>query len=56
MIQTRACNTCDGMGEWDEMLPCSSPVQESPDYAQIICEDCGGTGVVDVDLDEEAGL
>ena len=39
------CPICDGLGEWDEgPLPATSPVQESPDYLQVICDDCGGEG------------
>jgi DnaJ-class molecular chaperone len=39
------CPTCDGLGEWDEgPLPAASPVQESPDYLQVVCDDCAGTG------------
>jgi len=38
------CLRCDGLGEWDELQPARSRVQESPDYKQIECPDCGGTG------------
>jgi len=38
------CLRCDGLGEWDELQPARSRVQESPDYKKIECPDCGGTG------------
>lgn len=38
------CPNCDGLGEWDEgQLPASSGATE-PDYRQVICPDCEGTG------------
>lgn len=39
-----ACPCCDGAGEWDEgPLPASSWASE-PDYRQVFCPQCGGTG------------
>jgi hypothetical protein len=38
------CPCCDGAGEWDEgPLPASSGASE-PDYRQVICPECEGTG------------
>lgn len=38
------CPVCDGAGEWDEgPLPASSGATE-PDYRQVICPECQGTG------------
>lgn len=38
------CPACDGAGEWDEgPLPASSGATE-PDYRQVICPECEGTG------------
>lgn len=38
------CPCCDGLGEWDEgPLPASSGATE-PDYRQVICPECEGTG------------
>lgn len=38
------CPCCDGAGEWDEgPLPASSGSTE-PDYRQVICPECEGTG------------
>lgn len=46
------CPRCDGLGEWDEgPLPASSGATE-PDYRQVICPECEGTGRV---LCDEAG-
>jgi hypothetical protein len=40
-----ACSTCDGVGEWDEgPLPATSAVQIDPEYRQVICPDCAGSG------------
>ena len=39
------CPTCEGLGEWDEgPLPATSPVQISPDYRRVMCDDCDGKG------------
>jgi hypothetical protein len=61
IIFDRECERCNGSGEVARSIyfPCSyvgpGPV---PDYARGVapakCERCGGTGVVDVDLEEEA--
>ena len=41
------CPCCDGAGEWDEgPLPASSGATE-PDYRQVICPECEGTGMVE---------
>lgn len=41
------CPCCDGLGEWDEgPLPASSGATE-PDYRQVICPECNGTGKVE---------
>ena len=38
------CPCCDGAGEWDEgPLPASSGATE-PDFRQVICPECEGTG------------
>lgn len=38
------CPCCDGAGEWDEgPMPASSGATE-PDYRQVICPQCEGTG------------
>ena len=38
------CPCCDGAGEWDEgPLPASSGATE-PEYRQVICPQCEGTG------------
>jgi DnaJ-class molecular chaperone len=40
------CPACDGAGEWDEgPLPASSGALE-PEYRQVICSECEGTGRV----------
>jgi len=49
------CPTCDGLGEWDEgPLPASRWALE-PDYRQVICPDCNGSGRVSErpDVEEE---
>lgn len=55
------CPCCDGAGEWDEgPLPASSGATE-PDFRQVICPECEGSGRVFVetgprtldDLDQE---
>lgn len=39
------CPCCDGAGEWDEgPLPTSSGATE-PDYRQVFCPECEGTGL-----------
>lgn len=39
------CFHCDGAGEWDEgPLPATSSTQISPDYRQVKCPECNGTG------------
>lgn len=44
------CLRCDGMGEWDEgPLPARSSAQIDPEYRQVICPDCKGTGRVSED-------
>ena len=55
------CPCCDGAGEWDEgPLPASSGASE-PEYRQVRCGECEGTGRVDArpididDLSEMAG-
>ncbi|MDC9825645.1 hypothetical protein PRN20_18075 [Devosia sp. ZB163] len=54
------CPCCDGAGEWDEgPLPASSGATE-PDFRQVICPECEGTGMVECeprtldDIDDEA--
>jgi len=56
------CPCCDGAGEWDEgPVPASSGATE-PDYRQVICPECEGSGRVLVeceprtldDIDDEA--
>lgn len=38
------CPCCDGAGEWDEgPLPASSGATE-PEYRQVICSHCEGSG------------
>jgi len=38
------CPCCDGAGEWDEgPLPASSGATE-PEYRQVICPECAGSG------------
>lgn len=53
------CPCCDGAGEWDEgPLPASSGATE-PEYRQVICPQCEGTGKAEIadcapeDLDQE---
>lgn len=39
------CAECDGAGEWDEgPLPASSGASE-PEYRQVFCPRCDGTGI-----------
>lgn len=39
------CFQCDGAGEWDEgPLPATSSAQISPDYRQVMCPECKGSG------------
>ena len=40
------CPKCDGMGEWDEGPLLGRSTQISPDYRQVKCPDCEGTGKV----------
>lgn len=41
------CFQCEGLGEWDEgPLPARSSTQISPEYRQVKCDECGGTGRV----------
>ncbi len=43
------CPCCDGAGEWDEgPLPASSGATE-PDFRQVFCPECDGTGRVECD-------
>jgi hypothetical protein len=45
------CPACDGAGEWDEgPLPASSGATE-PEYRQVICGHCGGTGRIMADCE-----
>ena len=53
------CPCCDGAGEWDEG-PYGSSWASEPDYRQVICPECSGTGKVECeprtldDLEDEA--
>lgn len=39
------CFQCSGLGEWDEgPLPARSSVQIDPEYRQVICDECAGSG------------
>lgn len=39
------CFQCEGLGEWDEgPLPAKSGAQISPEYRQVICPECNGSG------------
>jgi len=39
------CFQCSGLGEWDEgPLPAKSHDQISPEYRQVICNECNGSG------------
>lgn len=38
-----ACPVCDGAGEWDEG-PYGSRWAIEPDYRQVFCPECEGTG------------
>lgn len=38
------CPVCDGAGEWDEGPLAASPGALEPDYRQVICPECNGTG------------
>ena len=47
------CQECDGAGEWDEgPLPATSRDQISPEYLQVICPACGGSGVENITAEE----
>ncbi len=51
---TVTCRECDGAGEWDEgPLPARSRDQIDPEYRQVICPACDGSGVETV-TEEEA--
>lgn len=50
-----ACPSCYGCGEWDEgPLLARSSAQINPEYRQVKCSDCNGTGRVSI-ADPEGG-
>ena len=46
------CPKCDGLGQWDEMLPCYDSTAIEPEYETVICPRCLGHGVVQDDIDQ----
>lgn len=46
------CPKCDGLGQWDEMLPCYDPTALEPEYEAVICPACLGQGTIDEDVDQ----
>lgn len=51
-----ACQHCSGAGEWDEgPLPATSSAQISPDYRQVKCHECIGTGHVSLSVSRGDG-
>lgn len=51
-----ACLHCAGAGEWDEgPLPATSSAQISPDYRQVKCPECSGTGRVSLTVSRVDG-
>ncbi len=51
-----ACQHCSGAGEWDEgPLPATSSAQISPDYRQVKCHECIGTGRVSLSVSRGDG-
>ena len=39
------CPECEGLGEWDEgPINCGGPAPVSPEYRQVKCPICDGTG------------
>jgi hypothetical protein len=44
-LKELTCFECDGAGQWDEgPLPARSSAQISPEYRQVICPECKGSG------------
>jgi DnaJ-class molecular chaperone len=46
MTDRTPCPTCEGLGEWDELLPARCSTQLEPDYLQVRCDHCLGTGKI----------
>lgn len=46
------CPRCDGLGQWDETLPCHDPTALEPEFETVICPRCLGAGVVQEDIDQ----
>lgn len=46
------CPRCDGLGQWDEMLPCYDSRALEPDFETVVCPECLGSGIVQEDVDQ----
>ena len=60
-MTTIMCNECDGLGEWDEVVPVGGSPSHAFEFARVSCRVCLGLGVLESDgardlVDAQASL